>query len=134
MRRFVVLVFAATLISYCGTPPPAGTLQNDAASSDETEEDSKSIEITAAIAGAALVLCYTVPKITPKLRAKNINCRGLIKNGAQNTGQAFKKIGNKITATGRKISEKIKNITKKSKDKVDEAAENIDDTPQSSGN
>ena len=120
MRRFVVLVLAAMLVSYCGTPPPAGTVQNDAVNSEqvseETSEDSHTVEITAAVAGAALVLCYTVPKFTPKLKAKNLNCRGLIKNGSQKTGDAFKKIGSKIKETGSKVGEKIKNLTKKTDD------------------
>lgn len=129
MRRFVVLALAAMLVSYCGTPPPA-MVQNDAVNNEEaseaTAQDSNTIEISAAVAGAALVLCYTVPKFTPKLKAKNLNCRGLIKNGAQKTGQAFKTIGNKITETGRKVGQKIKSFT----NKTDNATNTADDAAQ----
>ena len=123
MKRFVVLVFAAALVSYCGTPPPAGTLESDTVSGEETTEDSNAIEIAAVVAGAAVVLCYTVPKIAPKLKAKNINCRALIREGTQKTGQTLKTIGNKITETGRKVGQKIKNLT----NKTDDAAKNTDE-------
>ena len=128
MRRFVVLVFAATLVSYCGTPPPTGTVQDDPTSGGteqtteaEVEQDSKTIEISAAVAGAAVVLCYTVPKFTPTLKTNGINCRGLIKNGAQKTSDALKKAGSKVAEIGRKVSEKVKNLTKKSSKSADDA-------------
>ena len=132
MRRFVVLALAATLVSYCGTAPRATVQQHDAASSEETAKD-ESIEITAAVAGAAVVLCYIVPKVTPKLKANNLNCRGLIKNGAQKTGTALKKIGNTITATGRKVGQKIKNLTKKTDDAAKNTDDVVDDAAKNSG-
>ena len=137
MRRFVVLVFAAMLVSYCGTPPPTGTVLDESASGEtgqteeEAEQDSNAIKIGAAVTGAAVVLCYTVPKFTPKLKAKNINCRGLIKNGAQKTSAAFKKAGNKIAEVGRSVGQKVKNLAKRGSKNADETAEGADDAAKS---
>ena len=132
MRRFVVLVFAAMLVSYCGTPPPTGTVLDDDASGEtgqtaEAEQDSNAIKIGAAVTGAAVVLCYAVPKLTPKLKAKNINCRGLIKNGAQKTSAALKTAGNKIAEVGRSVGQKVKNLAKRGSKNADETADEASD-------
>ena len=140
MKRFVVLLFTAMLVSYCGTPPPAGTVLDDAVTSEEEATDAdatqtlkvdkKTAKIAAVTTGVAVALCYTVPKVSSKMKAKNLNCRGLVKDGAHRASSTLKSIGTKIAATGRSIGQKVKNLTKRSAktaDEADSAAKSTDD-------